>query len=179
MAAKKTVQMKIVFCIVLKLNAEDFKWLNTCQYVVIFCNTEYWNPLEEALVICLGAQKKFHLPADHTGWHLASLEQLRNLRTFQKEQTLQGEKEVVFSRILTLSSLVSAWIHLVGRQVISLDLQYPPALSEHTQTNPRITLSYKREEMHPKNWKLQKSANHRWKTEVRREILGKKSQAPR
>lgn len=50
---------------------------------------------------------------------------------------MQEEKKVAFLRTLVLLSLVHAWIHLVGRQAISLGLLSLPALCEHTRTSPR------------------------------------------
>lgn len=66
-------------------------------------------------------------------WYNVSLSHLEKNVTI----AFQGEKKVVFLRILVLLSLVRVWIHLVGRQVISLGLQYLPMLCEHTQTSLR------------------------------------------
>lgn len=67
-----------------------------------------------------------------------------NLSHLEKNVTItfQGEKKVVFLRILVLLSLVRVWIHLVGRQVISLGLQYLPVLCEHTQTSLRYLYNF-------------------------------------
>lgn len=72
---------------------------NFCLLLLSFCNVGYWSPQEEVLVISLGVQKKFLLQAGHTGWHPISLEHQKNLKIFQKEQTLQVSTATSISTI--------------------------------------------------------------------------------